>query len=142
LSFFSKKLYSAQQKYSAFDWELLAVYLAVPHFRWVLEGRQFHVLKDHKPITFPLHQQGDAWSARQQRHLSYVSEYTTDIRHVAGALNVVADALSRPPDMPQLPLPGPVSAVATTQGERVTFEKLAAGQLLCEKTQSAASEPP
>jgi len=100
LLFFSKKLDSAQQKYSAFDRELLAVYLAVRHFRWALEGHQFQVLTDHKPLTFALRRQWDAWGALQQRHLLYVSEYTTDIRHVAEALNVVADALSRPPDMP------------------------------------------
>jgi len=141
LSFFSKKLDSAQQKYSAFDRELLAVYLAVRHFRWALEGRQFHVLTDHKPLTFALHRLGDAWSARQQRHLSYVSEYTTDIRHVAGSLNVVADALSRPPGVPQLPPPGPVAVVAPTPGEPVTLERLAAGQLLCEETQQLASRP-
>jgi hypothetical protein len=35
--------------------------------------------------------------ARQTRQLSYVAEYTSDIRHIAGAANVVADTLSRPP---------------------------------------------
>ena len=37
----------------------------------------------------------EPWSARQQRQLSYVSEFTTDIPHVAGKSNVVADCLSR-----------------------------------------------
>jgi RNase H-like domain found in reverse transcriptase/Reverse transcriptase (RNA-dependent DNA polymerase) len=96
LGFFSVKLDQAQQKYSAFDRELLACYLAVRHFRWMLEGRQFHILSDHKPLTFALHCSSDAWSAQQQRHLTYVAEYTSDIRHVPGNLNTVADALSRP----------------------------------------------
>ena len=96
LSFFSKKLDAAQQKYSAFDRELLACYLAIRHFRWSLEGRKFHVLSDHKPLSFALHRISDAWSARQQRQLGFVAEYTSDIRHVAGKKNVVADALSRP----------------------------------------------
>eukprot|EP00096_Caligus_rogercresseyi_P009775 TRINITY_DN3386_c0_g1_i3.p1 TRINITY_DN3386_c0_g1~~TRINITY_DN3386_c0_g1_i3.p1 ORF type:complete len:608 (+),score=-10.49 TRINITY_DN3386_c0_g1_i3:209-1825(+) len=39
----------------------------------------------------------DPWSARQQRHLAAISEYSTDIRHVSGKNNVVADALSRTP---------------------------------------------
>ncbi|XP_069752091.1 uncharacterized protein [Narcine bancroftii] len=38
----------------------------------------------------------DPWSTCQQRHLSFMSEFTTDIRHKAGKDNVVADALSRP----------------------------------------------
>ena len=36
--------------------------------------------------------------ARQTRHLSYISEFTSDIRHISGSANVVADILSRPPD--------------------------------------------
>jgi len=35
--------------------------------------------------------------ARQQRHLAYISEFTTDLRHTPGSENVVADTLSRPP---------------------------------------------
>uniref|UniRef100_A0AAV2L6A5 Integrase catalytic domain-containing protein n=1 Tax=Knipowitschia caucasica TaxID=637954 RepID=A0AAV2L6A5_KNICA len=35
------------------------------------------------------------WSASQQRQLAFISEYTTDIRHIAGKSNVVADCLSR-----------------------------------------------
>ena len=38
-------------------------------------------------------------SPRQTRHLSFVAEFCTDIRHVSGDSNVVADALSRPTDV-------------------------------------------
>ena len=61
LGFFSRKLNTAEQKYSTFDRELLAVYAAVRHFRWALEGRRFYVLSDHKALTFSLHRQSDAW---------------------------------------------------------------------------------
>jgi RNase H-like domain found in reverse transcriptase len=44
----SKKLDTAQMKYSAFDRELLAAYLAVRHFRFLLEGRDFTLFTDHK----------------------------------------------------------------------------------------------
>ena len=96
LAFFSVKLDNAQKKYSAFDRELLAVYMAIRHFRWVLEGRTFHVWSDHKPLSYALHGLTDARTARQQRQLSFVAEFTSDIRHIAGKENVVADALSRP----------------------------------------------
>jgi len=76
LSFFSKKLDSAQMKYSSFDEELLAVNLTIRHFRWVFEGCRFHVKSDHKQLSFALHQTSDAGSARQQCHLSYIAEYT------------------------------------------------------------------
>ena len=70
LAFFSAKLDTAQTKYSAFDRELLAVYLSIRHFKWILEGRVFYVLSDHKPLSFALGSVTDAWSARRQRHLS------------------------------------------------------------------------
>ncbi len=56
LAFFSAKLSPTEQKYSAFDWELLAAYLGVRHFRFLLEAREFHILTDHKPLTYALHQ--------------------------------------------------------------------------------------
>ncbi|GBO21922.1 Pro-Pol polyprotein [Araneus ventricosus] len=34
-------------------------------------------------------------SPRQLRHLDFISQYSTDIRHVQGSQNIVADALSR-----------------------------------------------
>lgn len=95
LAFFSRALQPAERKYSAFDRELLGLYLAVRHFRFFLEGRVFTAFTDHKPLTFAFTKQADPWSARQQRHLSYVSEFTTDVRHIPGKANVVADALSR-----------------------------------------------
>ena len=95
LAFFSKQLRPPERKYSAFDRELLALYLGIRHFRYFLEGRQFIVFTDHKPLTFCMAKTSDPWSSRQQRHLAYISKFTTDIRHVQGKDNHVADALSR-----------------------------------------------
>ena len=96
LAFFSKQLRKPEQRYSAFDRELLALYLAIRHFRYLLEARTFTAFTDHKPLTFAMSKRSEPWSARQQRHLSYISEFTTDIQHIAGKDNVVADTLSRP----------------------------------------------
>ena len=95
LAFFSKKLRSPEMKYSAFDRELLALYLATRHFRYFLEGRSFVAFTDHKPLTFAIGKTSEPWTARQQRQLSYISEFTTDVRHVSGKENLVADTLSR-----------------------------------------------
>ena len=94
LAFFSRQLQPPQRRYSAFDRELLAIYLAVRHFRFFLEGRKFTMFTDHKPLTFAMSKISDPWSAQQQRQLAYISEYCTDIQHVAGKNNPVADALS------------------------------------------------
>ena len=95
ISFFSKKLQPAETRYSTFDRELLAIYLAIKHFRYFLEGRTFHVLTDHKPLTFAFNARADRHTPRQCRHLDYISQFTTDLRHVRGVDNSVADALSR-----------------------------------------------
>ena len=95
LAFFSHSLSSAERKYSALDRELLAMYLAVRHFRHHLEGRKFFINTDHKPLTFAFTSGADR-SPRQTRHLSYIAEFTSDVRHIKGTSNVVADTLSRP----------------------------------------------
>ncbi|XP_053947695.1 uncharacterized protein LOC128856420 [Anastrepha ludens] len=65
LAFFSQKLTEAQKRYSTYDRELLAVYLAIKHFRCMLEGRPFE--------------------------LNFIGQFTTDIVHVAGTANTAAD---------------------------------------------------
>lgn len=95
LAFFSKKLSPAQKVWSAYDRELLAAYSSVKKFRFLLECRRFTLFTDHKPLTFAFRQGTERSSPRQQRHLDYISQFTTDVRHIAGANNVTADALSR-----------------------------------------------
>ena len=51
ISYFSRKLKPAEVRYSAFDRELLAIYLSIRHFRHMVEGREFAVHTDHKPLT-------------------------------------------------------------------------------------------
>jgi hypothetical protein len=96
LAFFSHKLSPTESRYSTFDTELLAAYLAVRHFRFSLEGRQFTLFTDHKPLVTAISKSGTPSSLRQQRHLSFLSEFTTSFVHLPDSRNVVADALSRP----------------------------------------------
>jgi hypothetical protein len=70
LGFYSKKLDSAQRRYSAFDRELLACSSGIQHFRHMLDGRPFAVYTNHKPLTFALSRATDAWTPCQGRHLS------------------------------------------------------------------------
>ncbi len=66
LAFFSRQLHPNARKYSTFDRELLGLYLAVRHFRHLLEGRPFTVFVDHKPLVFAMAKVMEPWSARQQ----------------------------------------------------------------------------
>ena len=95
LSFFSKALKPAATRYSTYDQEPLAIYLAIRHFRYFLEGRHFHVLTDHKPLIYALSSRPDRHSPQQVRHLDFISQFTTDLRHIQGSANTVADSLSR-----------------------------------------------
>ncbi len=54
LAFYSKKLSGAGTRYFTFDRELLAAFSAVRHFIFLLEGQQFHLLTDHKPLVTSL----------------------------------------------------------------------------------------
>lgn len=98
LAFFSKKLTPSESKYSSFDRELLAIYLNIKHFKYLLEGRIFTVFTDHKPLTSAINSKTER-SPRQTRHLEYISQFTTDIKYIRGESNVVADSLSRPFDV-------------------------------------------
>ena len=46
LAFFSRAFNKAQLKYSVFDKELTAMYMAVKHFKYFLEGRSFKIVTD------------------------------------------------------------------------------------------------
>ena len=130
LSFFSQKLLAAEQKYSAFDRELLAAYSAIRHFRFSLEGRPFQLHTDHKPLVTALHRISPPWTARQ-RHLAYIAEFTADLRHVPGISNAVADALSRPDPVPPPPPPQWVQSVAQAEQPAPSATALATAQATC-----------
>ncbi|TNN04773.1 Retrovirus-related Pol polyprotein from transposon 17.6, partial [Schistosoma japonicum] len=84
LAFFSRRLNDTESRYSTFGRELLAMYC-----------REFAIFTDHKPLTFSMKSSSDKYSPRESRHLEYISQFSTDIRHISGANNVVADVLSR-----------------------------------------------
>lgn len=95
IAFYSKKLNATQRAYSTYDRELLGIYLSVKHFKHLLEGNEFSIFTDHKPLTFAFLQKNEKASPRQLRQLQYISEFSTNIQHILGKDNVVADALSR-----------------------------------------------
>lgn len=95
ISFFSTKLTPTEKRYSAYDRELLAIYKGVKHFRHFLEGRDFTIFTDHRPLTFAFAQKPEKCTPRQCRQLDFISQFTTDIRYIKGIENSPADALSR-----------------------------------------------
>ncbi|GFR10228.1 hypothetical protein TNCT_243741 [Trichonephila clavata] len=95
LAFFSRKLSETEKGYSAYDRELLAAYASIKQFRYMLKARNFILCTDHKPLTYAFKQKLDKCSPRQVRQLDFISQFTTDIRHIKGSDNLTADTLSR-----------------------------------------------
>ena len=91
----SRPMQLADAQRSATERELLAAYRAVLHFQHILEGRPFTLFTDHRPLIGMMAKATEPKSAMQARHLALISSYTTDIRHIEGKVNAVADALSR-----------------------------------------------
>ena len=61
----------------------------------MLEARVITILTDYKPLIYAFKQNQDKDSPCQSMHLSYFSEFTTDIRRISGKENFVADTHSR-----------------------------------------------
>ena len=59
-----------------------------------MEGRIFHVLTGHKPLTFTLSSNSEQHTQRQICHLDYISQFTSDIRYVSGTQNAALSRIS------------------------------------------------
>ena len=135
VAFFSRKLSPTQRKYSTYDKELLAIFESIKFFRHHLEGRQFPIFTDQRPLTSAFTAKTEK-SPRVERQLSFISEFTTDIRHISGEKNVIADALSRaPPNLDDAVTPtdcffSNINAVLTPT---IDYEKLAGDQTASEE---------
>lgn len=95
VAFYSRKLSSTESKYSAFDRELLAIVAALKKWKFIINGHPLTVFTDHKPIIGAFNSSKERFSDRQQRHLMVIHEYVSDMIHISGSSNVVADTLSR-----------------------------------------------
>jgi len=120
---------------------LLAAHSSIRHFRYLLEGSQFELWIDHKPLIATLNRLSPLWTPPQ---LTYITEFTSNIRHVPGKDNVVADALS-------CPTPSAVAAEAVSDFEGINcsaqaapnmdLQEMAAQHLTCLDTQHLRESP-
>lgn len=125
LGFFSKALSETQMRYSTYDRELLGIYMAVKHFKRLTEGREFTIFTDHKPLTYAFTKKPSLNDTpRRIRQLDYISQYSTDIQHISGYDNVVADTLSRVIEEISTPSPINFHDIAKKQHIDPDFEKL------------------
>lgn len=93
VAFFSEKLSGARSRYSTYDVEFYAVVQSVRHWRHYLVHRDFVLFTDHDALKH-LDSQVKV-SSRHAGWIAYLQQFTFTIRHKAGKLNRVTDALSR-----------------------------------------------
>ena len=92
IAFFSRKLSSAQRKYTITELELLSIVEVLKEFKGMLWGQRIKVYTDHKNLV------RDALglaSDRVHRWRLLLEEYNPEIVYIKGVDNIVADAISR-----------------------------------------------
>jgi transposase InsO family protein len=115
LAFYSRKLNSAQRRYTVTERELLSIVETLREFRNILLGQKLIVHTDHKNLTYEKHV-----SDRVMRWRLFLEEYGPDIRYIKGDHNIIADALSRL-DIQPLRDSGQPQETAFFNTEQITF---------------------
>jgi len=92
IAFFSRKLSTAQQKYSVTELELLSIVATLKEFRGMLWGQRIKVYTDHQNL------ERNALGLTSNRVYLWrllLEEYGPEIVYIKGIHNTVADAISR-----------------------------------------------
>ena len=95
VNFFSKHLTKAELNYSTSEKELYAIVRALEYFKYILLGKKFFVITDHKPLKWLLNKPEPA--SRLARWLIRLQPFDYEIQYRAGKKNGNADGLSRMP---------------------------------------------
>lgn len=95
ISYYSKKLLTAERKYSTIEKEALALIRTISHFRPYLTNLSFpvEVWTDHNPLVFIERMKGS--NQRILRWALQLQELNLLIKHIKGSDNKIPDTLSR-----------------------------------------------
>ncbi|KAI2491351.1 transposition [Fragilaria crotonensis] len=90
LAFYSRKLNSAQKRYTTGEQELLSIVETLKEFKNILLGQKLIVHTDHKNLLYQ-----KMSTDRIIRWRLLIEEFGPTFLHIKGEKNVIADALSR-----------------------------------------------
>jgi hypothetical protein len=93
IAFFSEKLNDSRRKYSTYDKEFYALVRSLEHWNHYLLSKEFILHSDHEALKYLNSQQ--KLNTRHAKWSEFLQAYSFSIKHKAGKLNQVADALSR-----------------------------------------------
>lgn len=95
IAFESRKLSNAEQSFSVYDKEMLAIMHALERFKQYLVCEPFTIWSDHNNPKYFLNQTD--LSEKQQRWVSNLQSFDFEIQYVKQKKNIAIDALSRNP---------------------------------------------
>jgi hypothetical protein len=97
VAYTSRKMNAAERNYPAHDKELLAIMHALAKWRVYLHGRPFIIYSDHATLQHLKNQPN--LNPKQVRWLGKMQDFDFKIIHIPGKQNIVADTLSRQPNL-------------------------------------------
>lgn len=100
VAFWSRATRGAETRWTTMDLELGAVIGVLTRYRAWLLGQPLEILTDHKALVALTTKK---LTDKQARWVEYLADFDLRMGHVAGAVNPVADALSRLPRAPDRP---------------------------------------
>ena len=95
VAFFSKRLTTAQQRYTTSEQEALAIVQSIQHWNYYLDGHKFFIRSDHKPLMWL-----QSITDKNRRLFNWsikLSMYDYEVEYLPGETNIEADTLSRAP---------------------------------------------
>lgn len=108
ITFLSRTLSKTEEAYATNEKEMLAIIWALNSLRNFLYGsRKVKIFTDHQPLTYALSNKNT--NVKMKRWKAILEEYNHEIIYKPGKSNIVADALSRPPQE------STINSVTTTQ---------------------------